>query len=202
MADLFDGWQEREPDWRIRLDKTFQDQLAQVELSLQDFDFHAYSHFDFDHIGVANEVEGATLIMQRGEYDAAFSDSASVFGYTPELYSTLKEGEQIIIDGEHDVFVDASVRLLPAFGHTPGHQVLYVELPQTGPVILAGDLYVFRVGREQRRVLPIDNDSNQSIVSMERLEKFIEDTGSTLWIGHDMAQYNQAETAADVLTIH
>ncbi len=196
-----DGWQERDGGWRIKLDRTFEEQLEALNLSLSDFDYQSYSHFHFDHIGVANEVEGATLIVQRREHEAAFSDSAHVFGYSPEVYNTLRQEEQIIIDGEHDVFGDGSVRLLPAFGHTPGHQELYLDLPLTGPVILAGDLYVFRVGREQRQVLPIDVDSSQSLESMQRLEAFVRETGSDLWIGHDMSLYDQDTTAADVVLI-
>ena len=29
----------------------------------------------------------------------------------------------------------------PAYGHTPGHSVLFVKLEKTGPIVLSGDLY-------------------------------------------------------------
>lgn len=48
-----------------------------------------------------------------------------------------------VIDGDHDVFGDGGVRLILTPGHTPGHQVPFVQLPKTGPVILSGDLYHF-----------------------------------------------------------
>ena len=186
-----DGWQEMEGGWRMRLDRTLEDQLATIDLSMRDFDYMAFSHFHFDHVGTANEVEGATLIIQRQEYEAAFADNATALGYSPELYENLRQAEQIVIEGEHDVFGDGRVRLLPAPGHTPGHQVLYVGLSETGPVVLAGDLYVFRVGREKRRVLPIDVDTTLSLASMSQLESILEETGSTLWIGHELALYNE-----------
>ena len=43
-----------------------------------------------------------------------------------------------LLDGDYDVFGDGSVVIKAAYGHTPGHQVLYLKLPRTGPVLLAG----------------------------------------------------------------
>ena len=112
-------------------------------------------------------------------------------GFEPELYNEIPESDIIVVDGEHDVFGDGRVRLLPAPGHTLGHQVLFLDLPETGPIVLSGDLYVFRVAREERRVFPFDADAAQSLKSMERIEKFLEETGAELWIGHELARFEQ-----------
>ena len=185
------GWHEMEGGWRMRLDRTFADQLAALGWSLRDFDFMAFSHFHFDHIGVANEVEGATLIIQRREHEAAFGEDFDRRSYSPELYSRLAEGPMTIVDGEHDVFGDGRVRLLPAFGHTPGHQVLFLDLDETGPVVLSGDLYVFRISRETRRVPSFYFDPAQSLEASDRIESFLEETGAELWIGHDLQRFEQ-----------
>ena len=39
------------------------------------------------------------------------------------------------------MFGDGSVIIKYAPGHTPGHQVLFLKLPKTGPVLIAGDLW-------------------------------------------------------------
>jgi N-acyl homoserine lactone hydrolase len=54
------------------------------------------------------------------------------------------------------VFGDSSVVIKSAPGHTPGHQVLFLRLPKTGPVVLSGDLYHFAKNRQYRR-MPLSN---------------------------------------------
>ncbi|MEM7299293.1 MAG: N-acyl homoserine lactonase family protein [Bacteroidota bacterium] len=184
------GWQEMDGGWRMRLDKPLVDQIAELNLSMSDFDYVSFSHFHFDHIGVANEVEGATLIIQKAEYEGAFADTVTVPGFTPELYDNLRESEKIIIEGDYDVFGDGRVKLISAPGHTLGHQVLFLDLIETGPVILSGDLYVFQKGREERWVLPFNADSIQTVSSMNRIEALIKETGSDLWIGHELAKFD------------
>jgi len=176
---------------RMRLDVTFKEQIAKLGLSMGDFDYVSLSHFHFDHVGIANEVEGATLIIQKKEYDAAFADSVKVPGYYSEFYENLRKSKKIIIDDEYDVFGDDSVRLLPAPGHTPGHQVLFLDLPETGPIVLAGDLYHFQKSREKKYVPAFNVDSVQSLESMHRIEAFVEDKGAHLWIQHDLVQFNK-----------
>lgn len=185
------GWQEMDGGWRMRLDKTFKEQLAELGLSMSDFDYLSFSHFHFDHTGVANEVEGAKLIIQRPEYEEAFADTVSAPGFVPELYSDIEESDIVVVDGEHDVFGDGRVRLIPAPGHTAGHQVLFLDLSTTGPVVLSGDLYVFRVSREARRVPTFDLDATQSLESMHRIEALVDDTGAELWIGHELDRFHQ-----------
>lgn len=185
------GWQEMDGGWRMRLDATLSEQLVVLNLTMADFDYVAFSHFHFDHVGVANELEGATLILQQTQYNTAFADSVTTPGFMPDVYSKLKEAEQIIIDGEHDVFGDGRVRIIPAPGHTHGHQVLYVDLAETGPVVLSGDLYVLRYGLEHNHLLSLDADTTQSKASMKRVEALLEETGATLWIEHELAQFEQ-----------
>ena len=130
-----DGWQGE--GLLTRLDRTLAEQLPESGLDMSSFDYAAYSHMHFDHVGVANEVIGATLLIQRDEYEAAFADEVIVPGFEPELYSNLKDSERILIDGDHDVFGDGRVRIVSAPGHTPGHQVLFVDLANKGPVVLS-----------------------------------------------------------------
>ena len=186
-----DGWREMDGGWRMRLDMTFREQIAELDLTMSDFDYMSFSHFHFDHVGIANELEDAKLIIQKREYEAAFADTVTVPAFLPSLYSNLRESEKIMIEGEYDVFGDGRVRLIPAPGHTPGHQVLYVDLSETGPIVLSGDLYHFRVSREYKRVPIFNVDSTQSLKSMTQIEAFLEETGADLWIEHELAQFNQ-----------
>lgn len=191
-ADV-DGWQGEE--MLSRLDRTFNEQLPEIGLDMSSFDYAAYSHMHFDHVGVANEVHGATLIIQKTEYDATFADEVTVPGVDPTLYDNLKDAERILIEGDHDVFGDGCVRIISAPGHTPEHQVLFIDLANTGPVVLFGDLYHFAISRQDRRVPEFNIDRDMTLASMDRVEALVEETGATLWIEHELAFFEQLNKA-------
>ena len=180
-----------------RLDRTLAAQLAALDLGfdLTTLDYVAFSHLHYDHIGVANEVAGATWLVQRPEYDAMFVAPDTVPSARPALYENLRHADTVILDGDHDVFGDGRVRVLSAPGHTPGHQVLFLDLAETGPLVLSGDLYHFRVSREQRRVPTFNFDAEMTLASMEKVEAFVAEVGATFWIEHDYALFRQLDTA-------
>jgi glyoxylase-like metal-dependent hydrolase (beta-lactamase superfamily II) len=179
----------------LRMDRTFADQLSDMDLTMSDFDYAAFSHLHFDHCGVANELDGATLIIQKPEFEAAFADPVTVPFFEPALYSNLKQANRLIIDGDHDVFGDGSVRIVSAPGHTPGHQVLFLDLPNSGPIALSGDLYHFRISREKRIAPEFNYDAEMTLESMEKVEKMLEETGSDFWIEHDLAGFETLKKA-------
>jgi len=193
MTAEVEGWQGQ--GMLSRLDRRFGEQLADIRLDMSSFDYAAFSHMHFDHVGVANEVVGATLIIQEAEYDAAFADELTVPGYVPTLYSGLRDANRILIDGDHDVFGDGRVRIISAPGHTPGHQVLFVDLANTGPVVLSGDLYHLAISREKRRVPNFNFDTEKSLSSMDRVEAFVAETGASFWIEHELALFEKLTKA-------
>lgn len=196
IADI-PGWHRDEGSFfSQRLDEPLAQQLAAMGLSMEAFDFMAYSHMHWDHVGVANEVQGATLLIQRAEYQAAFADEITVpGGFQPELYNRLADATRIMLDGEHDVFGDGRVRIIPAPGHTPGHQVLWIDLADYGPVMLGGDLYHFRFNRDYRRVPRFNFNAEQTLASMTRIEAMIAETGAEYWIEHELAWFEQLRLA-------
>ena len=175
----------------MRLDQPFSEQIGDLGLSMGDFDYVAFSHFHFDHVGVANELKGAKPILQQKQYETAFLSEPPPPGYSPELYDGLEGSEMLLLEGEHDLFGDGRVRLIPAPGHTPGHQVLYLELSGECSVVLSGDLYVLEVARRKQQVLAIDVDPEQSQESMGAIETLLEERGAALWIGHDLASFER-----------
>jgi glyoxylase-like metal-dependent hydrolase (beta-lactamase superfamily II) len=179
----------------MQLDRTLAEQLKDLGLNMGSFDFMAFSHMHFDHVGVANEVEGATLLIQQSEYDAAFADPLTVLGFDPTLYDGLEFADRVLLDGDHDVFGDGKVRIISAPGHTPGHQVLFIDLENTGPVVLSGDLYHFAISREQKRVPEFNTDAEQTLESMNRVEALVDETGAQFWIEHELAWFEQLDKA-------
>src|SRR5262245_37034323 len=103
------------------------------------------------------------------------SGTSSPRGFGPEPvshHSALKNSRAIILVNidEFDVFGDGTVVIKRAPGHTPGHQVLIVKLPKTGPVMLAGDLYHFPEERPAQLVPRIEFDKEQSRTSRVAIE--------------------------------
>ena len=84
--------------------------------------------------------------------------------------------------------------ILSTPGHTPGHQSLFIDMPQTGPVILAGDLYHFQENRENY-VIPPFNSKKETIHSFVKIDNLLERTGAELWMQHDMQQFDQLTQA-------
>jgi glyoxylase-like metal-dependent hydrolase (beta-lactamase superfamily II) len=191
------GWhREGSSFFQQRLDRSLARQLATMGLDMTSFDFMAYSHMHWDHVGVANEVENATLLIQRAEYDAAFAEKITVSGgFQPELYNRLADAEKIILDGDHDVFGDGRVRIVSAPGHTPGHQVLLVNLADYGPVVIGGDLYHFRFNKNNRRVPRFNFSAPQTLASMNKINDLLDETGAEYWIEHELAWFEQLQQA-------
>jgi len=188
-----EGWHPLADGIRMRLDRTLADQLTEIGLNMASFRYVSFSHMHLDHVGAANELEGATLLLQEAEYDAAFADPVTVPFFNPLLYDKLKDIDRVMIGDDHDVFGDGRVRILSMPGHTPGHQVLFVDLASTGPVVLSGDLYIFPIGRTGRRVPMLNVDADATLESMDRVEAFLADTGAKLWIQHDLAWFEQLQ---------
>jgi glyoxylase-like metal-dependent hydrolase (beta-lactamase superfamily II) len=177
-----------EPGMTLRYARSVLEQLEAVGTPAADVDYVAFSHMHFDHVGAANAFASSTLLIQRTEHTAAFEEVTRYPGiFVPEHYAQLRDAKTMLLDGDHDVFGDGSVEILAAPGHTPGHQALYVELAQTGPVVLSGDLYHFAESRALRRVPEFNTDAGASRRSMERIERLLDARRATLWIEHEKA---------------
>ena len=143
------------------------------------------SHLHYDHAGNANDFAASIWLVQRPEHEAAFGDPQGFFDRT--LYAALETSETLLIDGDHDVFGDGRVVIRSAPGHTPGHQVLFVDLAETGPLVLSGDLYHFPESRTLKRVPTFNFDEAETLASMDAVEDFLIESGARLWIEHDSA---------------
>ncbi|MEM1231612.1 MAG: N-acyl homoserine lactonase family protein [Pseudomonadota bacterium] len=189
------GAVEYSPGSFMRYRRSLLDQLADLRLRPRDIDLLAYSHSHFDHVGSANRFAGAELLIQRSEYEAAFQAAADYEVFVPELYSALKDARRQLLNGDHDVFGDGRVRLIAAPGHTPGHQVLWIDLRNYGPLVLSGDLYHFEASRQLRTVPVFNTDPAATRASMAKVEALLEETGATLWIEHNQALADELQKA-------
>ena len=173
-------------DSMARVTVTLRAQLEALGYPPAEITYLAMSHLHPDHAGNANAFSGSVWLVQRLEHEAAFGEAPG-FGFEPDLYAALETSETVILDGDHDVFGDGRVVITSAPGHTPGHQVLFVDLAETGPLVLGGDLYHFPESRLLKRVPSFNADHARSLASMDAIEDLLMDTGARIWIAHDAA---------------
>jgi glyoxylase-like metal-dependent hydrolase (beta-lactamase superfamily II) len=157
----------------------------------------ALSHYHWDHTANAGLFSGATWLVRPIERDAMFSEKAAGTS-RPGTYAALKNSKTSIVTAdEHDVFGDGTVILKAAAGHTPGHQVLFVKLAETGPVVLSGDLYHYPQERTMGRYPTFEFNQEQTRASRAALETFLSRTKARLWIQHDFTAHGALKKAPE-----
>ena len=173
---------------RLRVPVTFAEQLKALGLTPADVTHVAFSHFHFDHTGNANLLGTSIWIINNAELAWAMR-TPPPFGVDPTTFSAYTNVRTQMIDADHDVFGDGSVRILKAPGHTPGHQVLEIKLRKSGVVILSGDLYHTRDNRKYRRIPAINFERADTLASNDRIEKIVTNTKARLVVQHDMVDF-------------
>ena len=171
-------------------------QLAEVGYAPTDITHLSLSHFHWDHTANANAFAHAEWLVRPVERSAMFSDppgSARTLTYDALLNSRTT----LVTADEHDVFGDGAVILKAAPGHTPGHQVLYVNLPQTGAVVLSGDLYHYPEERTLDRFPNFEADAQQTRAARQELEAFLSRMDAELWIQHDLTAHAALKKAPE-----
>ena len=165
--------------------RKLQTQLAAIGYKPSDITYLAISHFHWDHVGNANLFATATWLVRPKEREIMFAEPPSP-RTEPENFSALRNSKTIVIGTpDYDVFGDGSVVIKSAPGHSPDHQVLFVKLARSGPVVLSGDLYHYPEERKLNRIPATEFDPRQTAASRANIEAFLKQTGAQLWIEHD-----------------
>ena len=167
-------------------------QMSAAGYGPADVTYVAFSHYHSDHVANANVFAGSTWLVHKSERDAMFAAKPE----DQAAYSQLKNSKTVILpNSDYDVFGDQSVVIKYAPGHTPGHQVLFLNLPRTGKILIAGDLWHYPEERGSGKVPPIETSKEQTLASRAAMENLLKQTGAQLWIEHDMATYNKLKKA-------
>lgn len=158
-------------------------QLAALGIRPDDIRFVVNSHFHFDHCGCNASFPRAQFLVQRAELALARAErnryNAKDWDH-PLDYCEL--------DGEHDVFGDGSVVVLPTPGHTAGHQSLWIREGGRQFVLTSDACYT----REhlEKTILPSNTfNAGRMTDSLALLRGMRDRQGVELLYGHDAEQW-------------
>lgn len=167
------------------LNKTISDQLTEIGITPADIKKVGISHAHFDHAGQLSTFKDSQLIIGAGDYAAVFSDTPPMYVDPGWFNSWANNTNSIITTGDYDIFGDGSVVMLSAPGHTAGHNVLLVNLKNTGPIILSGDLAHFKENYEHERYPDFNTSSAQTEKSFKKVKDKLAETKAHFIIQHD-----------------
>ena len=174
----------------ISATKPLKTQLAAVGYKPSDITYLGLSHYHSDHTANANDYAGSTWLVHQEERDFMFNPPPQAPVMSTTSFSALKDAKTTIIKtDDYDVFGDKTVIIKFAPGHTPGHQVLFLNLAKTGPVLVAGDLYHYPEERTTGNVPTFEYNKEQSLASRAKIEAFLKQSKAQLWIEHDEATF-------------
>lgn len=170
-------------------------QLAHMGLAPDDITYVANSHLHFDHCGCNPLFARSTFLIQRTEMQAAQAPGSR---YDARLWQHPLNYQ--LIDGEHDVFGDGTVLLVPTPGHTAGHQSLVVQVARDSRFVLTADA-CYSSEHMTRELLPsVVWNGEQMLDSMRRLRAMGEQAGTRVLYGHDPEQWAALGAARQALS--
>jgi N-acyl homoserine lactone hydrolase len=173
--------------------------LQRIGIDPRSLRYLVNTHLHFDHAGgnelIPSEVE---LVVQGREWCAGHDDDevkANV--YNPADYEQPRS--VLEVEGEHDLFGDGAVVLLPTPGHTPGHQSLRLRLDGADLVICADACY-FAEWLDSEQTPPYGFDKRQEVESVRRL-RALRDAGAAMLYGHDPDQWANVPQAPEAVAV-
>ena len=157
------------------------DRSVGEQLDLSTITTVVLTHLHYDHAGALSLLPPSVpVVVQRREWEAG-RDAAAIARnfYLPADYRDVTE-QVVLVDGDHDLLGDESIRLLSTPGHTPGHQSVRVG----ERLVLGGDVTHFASGLDDHRFPLFADDLTAQAASAERL-RALRDAGAVVRPGHD-----------------
>lgn len=168
--------------------------LKAIGLGPDDIDVVVCSHLHTDHCGCNEFFRKATIVVHARELEAAKAPDALNRGYVTADWD--HPIPMKVIDGEHDLFGDGRITLLPLPGHSPGLVGALVKLDKSGAFLLPSDALSVRANLDQNTVPKNTWNVDLFLKSMEDIRR-IEAGGATVIASHDDADWKSLRKGAD-----
>ncbi|MHB9287867.1 N-acyl homoserine lactonase family protein [Halobacteriales archaeon Cl-PHB] len=161
--------------------------LDQVGYEPGDVDVVVMSHLHTDHAGNLDAFPNAEIVVQQAELDYARDPVAPAQGlfYLGGDLVALDDADVTTIEGSYDVFGDGSITTIPTPGHSPGHQSLRVELPESGTIIVGADIANLRDGYEAGFMPAFTWSLDDAVRSVQKIQEEAQAADADVIIHHD-----------------
>jgi len=125
-------------------DQNPQAQLGKIGVSLDDVDYVVISHLMLEHAGYLFLFEGkkAQILVQRKELEYAYANADRKRAPEPfhswmyfKHHFDIPGLNYFLLDGDYTIVNGVDIFFMP--GHTPGYQMVRVDLENEGPVFLS-----------------------------------------------------------------
>ena len=165
--------------------RTLASQLAQLGYRPSDITYFAFSHAHVDHNANANLFAGSTWLARPAERAFMWEEGNTRVNRT--FFENIRTSKSISLDrDEYRRVRRRHGRPQGGSRSFAGHQVLVLNLPKTGRVMIAGDLYHYPQERTLKRPPPDTEFSvEQSAASRVMIEEYLRKTKTEIWIEHD-----------------
>ena len=173
----------------MSLEENCVQQLRMVDVQPNDVRYVLQSHLHLDHTGAIGRFPRATHVVQRLEYDYAFNPHWFAAGAYIRADFDRPGLKWQFLGGTYtdnfDLFGDGTIRMIFTPGHSPGHTSFLINLPETGPVLLAVDAAYTMDHWEQKALPGLVTSSIEAADSVAKLRRIAADTGAMVVTGHD-----------------
>ncbi len=170
------------------------EQLASLGLGADDIGTVISTHYDGDHAGRHAAFTKAHYVVQRAHH----LDAATNPRYADVRSQWDQRAERVrLIDGDTELL--PGLKLIETSGHVPGHQSVWVRLPETGSVLLTIDAVPFGAGFTRDAPEGGGNpDAERVRASTVKLLELVERERIGLVIfGHDQEQWETLKKAPE-----
>jgi glyoxylase-like metal-dependent hydrolase (beta-lactamase superfamily II) len=164
-------------------------ELKRIGVTPEEISYVLFSHLHLDHTGAAGRFPNAMHVVQRAEYEYAFTpDWFAAGGYIRADYD--RPGlNWMFLEGSatdyYDLYGDGVVTMIFSPGHAPGHQSFLINLPKTGSKLLTIDA-VYTIDHWNEKALPgFLTSTVDTVRSVRKLHQVQNKTGAEVITGHD-----------------
>ena len=174
--------------------------IKKVGVAPEDISYVILSHLHLDHAGGVGHFPNARYVVQRDEMHFAYVPDPYMKGaYIRKDFD--KDVDWLILEGweqdRFDLFGDGSIEIWFTPGHTPGHQSILVNLPNSGPMFFAADACYTQSNLEDGVLPGLMWSAGETVRSVERMRYLKEARGVKIVTGHDPESWKSVKQAPE-----
>jgi N-acyl homoserine lactone hydrolase len=163
--------------------------LKSVGLSTEDISIVIMTHLHWDHTGWLSQFKNAQVIVQKAEFKFASAPPPYAGFFYFESRFNRSGTKWTLVEGDYNVMPGLTLIFTP--GHTPGCQTVMVDLPQSGPILLAGDSGFLQENFQKELIPYYFGDPRQALYSIKRINKWAEIRKAKIFATHDADYWRQ-----------